>query len=168
MNSFLNEPYFGSSWSEAAKGLRPREHSIAAGDVLYRFADSRRALAEAADGPWWFEYEHFQTIRHFALQHGYSLSYAARLFAAILYEWSEVDTVIRARTKGPLKVWKGAGKQIESGGRDSRDVTERMTPMQGYNSVLQLYVPGLGRPHRKFPELMSVLEVQKIATADSF
>ena len=58
---------------------------IPAGTVLYRFYDSHRAPTPqlGADGPWWIEFEYFQSIKHFADRHGYSLGYAARLFAAM-------------------------------------------------------------------------------------
>jgi hypothetical protein len=154
-----NQEFFASSRIEASKGLWPHEHSVAASTVLYRFVDTSRTPPETgADGPWWFEYEHYQSIKHFGLRHGYSLGYSARLFAAILYEWSEVNAVVRAEVSVPLISWKGKGKQVIVGKDrplykpelDARDVnrtpagliTERnpatlskMTPMQGPNEV---------------------------------
>lgn len=167
----LNQALLTPSRSYAAKGLWPREHEIAKGTVLYRFVDTTRAADRVgADGPWWFEYEHFQTIKHFAERHGHSLGYAARLFAAILYEWSEVNAVVRAEAVGALAVWKGRGKQVVVGQNrplyhpeiDERDnnrtqaglvtgsahpAVSKMTPMQGPLEVYQLYIPGLGPPH---------------------
>lgn len=120
---------------------------IPEGTVLYRFYDSRRAPtpAQGAEGAWWLEYEHFQTIKHFAARHDHSLSYAARLFAAILYEWSEVDALVACRTLAPLSAWKGRGKQVQSAGKDARDLPT-MTPMQSILEIYQLYVPGIGGP----------------------
>jgi len=91
---FKNNPYFSAGYAKARAGMsliRPIE--IYPGQVLYRFYDSTRARTpeEGADGPWWLEFEYFQTVKHFALRHGYTMSYSARLFAAILYEWSEID-----------------------------------------------------------------------------
>jgi hypothetical protein len=158
--------------------LWPREHEIQKGTILYRFIDlSRTPSAIGSDGPWWFEFEHYQRIRHFALQHGYSLGYCARMFAAILYEWSEVNAVVRAEVvQGPLKVWKGKGKQVEADGGDPRDVavqhgmltqgtpepSRKMTPMQGHLEVLQLFIPGLGKPYRRFGALMKLLGTEQI------
>ncbi len=134
----------------------------------------------AADGPWWFEFDHYQTIRHFADRNRYSLGYAARLFAAILYEWSEVNGVVRAEVKVPLSVWKGKGKQVMPSipEKDSRDknrsphgfLTERsvqniskMTPLQGSLEVYQLYIPGLGAPYNSFNSFLKFMDYQKIS-----
>jgi hypothetical protein len=174
---YSNAEYVGGSYQAAAKGMWPKQDEVHAGTYLYRFVDLNRATARgAADGPWWFEYEYYQTIKHFAIRHGYSLGYAARLFAAILYEWSEVNAVIRAKVvKGPLMAWKGKGKQVEAVGSDARDVSSphgvlteqrgtdgqtphsrKMTPTQGPLEVLQLYIPGLGRPYFRFASLMEM------------
>lgn len=111
--SAANQQFLASSYSEAAKGLWPQQYTIGAHTVLYRFIDIKRdAATVGTDGPWWFEFVHFQSIKHFALRHGYALGYAARLFAAILYEWSEVNAVVRAEVTVPLITWKGKGKQV--------------------------------------------------------
>jgi|SRR3569833_292532 len=183
----LNQNFLLSTRSAASKGLWPHEYPINKGTILYRFIDQKHAATGAADGPWWFEFEHFQTIRHFALKHGYSLGYAARLFAAILYEWSEVNALVRAQADVSLLSWKGRGKQVIVGQHrplhdpeiDARDrnrtpkglVTEhspvllsKMTPMQGLNEVYQLYIPGLGPPHHKFCSYFKLLSCEPIAT----
>ncbi len=182
--AYGNDPYFAGSRRHAAEGLWPREYDVAEGTVLYRFVDATRCTpARGADGAWWLEYEHFQAVKHFASRHGYSLGYAARLFAAILYDWSEVNCVVRARVDKPLHVWKGKGKQIAvpsgSAASDARDRNvvqhgaltgkgatrdSRMTPMQGSLEVYQLYVPGLGKPHFQFSSLMTLLGHEDIAT----
>lgn len=183
-----NEQLLHSCFSEASKGLWPRHYAIHAGTVLYRFIDTTRSAPTlGADGPWWFEFEHFQSIKHFALRHGYSVGYSARLFAAILYEWSEVNAVVRAEVIVPLVAWKGKGKQIVVGsGRpphkpelDSRDVNRtpmglitarepakvsHMTPMQGANEVYQLYIPGLGRPYYQFSKYFKFHGADPITT----
>ena len=159
-------------------GQRPKR---ASGPASRKSARARSSIASstsasfhrriAADGPWWFEYEHFQTIKHFAERNGYKFGYAARLFAAILYEWSEVNAVVRAEvTADSLLVWKGKGKQVLASGSDSRDVaaphgsvtsmartTRHMTPMQGNLEVYQMFIPGLGNPHRQFGNFMRLL-----------
>lgn len=183
-----NEQFLAPSRWEAAKGLWPHEYSVGAWTVLYRFIDTTRASPTVgADGPWWFEFEHFQSIKHFALRHRFSLGYSARLFAAILYEWSEVNAVVRAEATVPLVTWKGKGKQIVVGADrplykpeiDPRDVSRtpsglmsarnpsivsKMTPMEGPNEVYQLYVPGLGRPHYQFSRYFKFLSVEHITT----
>ena len=171
--SIPNQCFVGSSYREAMKGLWPQPYDLKAGCILYRFIDTgRRSPEEAADGPWWFEYEHYSTIKHFAGRHGYPLSYAARLFAAILYEWSEVNAVVRAELLCPLQVWKGKGKQVEATGKDLRDIgspqlgltdkypseKRKMTPMQSALEVYQLYIPGLGHPHWQFKSYFKFLE----------
>lgn len=183
-----NQQFLALSFSEAAKGLWSHEYPVKKGTVLYRFIDTTRGAAiVGADGPWWFEFEHFQSIKHFALRNGYSLGYAARLFAAILYEWSEVNAVVRAEVTVPLVTWKGKGKQVIVGKDrpldkpelDPRDVNRtpsglisaresmrvsKMTPMQGPNEVYQLYVPGLGRPHNQFSSYFKFLGSEPITT----
>jgi hypothetical protein len=81
------------------------------------------------------------------------------MLAAILYEWSEVNAVVRAQVvNGPLLAWKAKGKLVEAKRDDPRDVASlhgivtarspsavrKMTPMQGSLEVLQLFVAGLG------------------------
>src|ERR1700710_651767 len=98
MQRYSNSAYWAGSYGEASKGLWPPEYEIKQGTVLYRFVDlSRTPSIVGADGPWWFEFEYYQKIKRFALQHGYSLGYSARTFAAIFYEWSEVNAVVRAK-----------------------------------------------------------------------
>jgi hypothetical protein len=187
MSKFANAAYTEGSYVAASRGISPHDHAVAMDTYLYRFIDLGRGPAsKGADGPWWFEYDHYRSIVSFAEKHGYSLGYAARLFAAILYEWSEANAVVRARvTRGPLFAWKGIGKQVSAssnpGQRDGRDVatqhgllTERrsagleptlsakMTPTQGPSQVLQLFIPGLGAPHFKFSAFMSLKEWAQI------
>jgi hypothetical protein len=168
---FANGAFTEGSHGAAARGLHPRQVSIPRDTTLYRFVDLRKGPASrVADGPWWLEYEHYRTIVGFADRHGYSIGYAARLMLAIFHEWSELNAVVGARVvEGPLLAWKGRGKQVVTPGRDPRDVatprglvTERRgpdgglpsatktTPTQGAFQVLQLFIPGLGPPHRQF------------------
>lgn len=136
------------SRAQALTGLSmARPFEVRAGQVIYRFYDRSRAPTPtlAAQGSWWFEFDHFQTIKHFALRHGYSFSYAARLFAAILYEWSEVDSYVACLATRPVLCWKGRGRQIrqeelDRPSRDPRDLCT-MTPIQGLLEVYQLFLP---------------------------
>lgn len=160
--SHANNPFTGSSFAKAAEGMIPKPYEIAPGTVLYRFIDLDKSPSViGANGPWWFEFEHFQSIRQWAEQHQYNLSYAARLFAAILYEWSNVNAYVRARVNTPLKVWKGQGIQVSAQDKDGNTI-EKMTPMQGINTVYQLYIPGLGYPHQQFSQWMTLLACKQI------
>ncbi len=136
-----------------------RPHDLQTGQVLYRFIDVTRCPGPrvGAEGPWWFEFEAFQQIKHFGLRNNYPLDYSARLHAAILFEWSEVTGVVAAQLLQPLRAWKGRGKQIQTQGRDPRDLPT-MTPMQGYHEVYQLFVPGIGAQGSLFPTAMQFLE----------
>lgn len=135
-----------------------RQQDLNPGVVLYRFIDTSVGGPEiGANGPWWLEYEYFMKIKQFALQHGYSLSYAARLFAAILYEYSAVNGFVRAEVIQQLGCWKGRGKQVRSEGKDSRDLPT-MTPMQSIHESYQLYVPGIVRGGSLFGSAFKFLE----------
>jgi hypothetical protein len=143
--TYANNVFFDKGYEKAKEGMnmiRPIE--LQKGTVIYRFYDSNRATsaADGASGAWWVEFEYFQQIKHFAARNGYSMSYAARLFAAVLYEWSEVNAYVACSVEEPLKAWKGRGRQVESTGIDQRD-TPKMTPMQSVSEIYQLCIPGL-------------------------
>jgi hypothetical protein len=153
-----NNAFVLSGRAKALEGMSMiRPFDLEVGQVIYRFYDSNRASTPeaGAQGAWWLEYEYFQKIRHFALQHGYTVSYAARLFAAILHEWSEVNAFVSCVVTKPIQVWKGRGKQVRSTGKDDRD-TGTMTPMQGGLEIYQLAIPGLGDPRSHLPSVLSV------------
>lgn len=170
--------------AEAAKGIMPREYTLAPRTMLYRFINADKPVHESANGPWWFEFEHYQTIKHFSSRFGYSLGYAARLFAAILYEWNEVSGVVWAEVKIPLMAWKGRGKEIIVGADrplyhpelDPRDVNRiqgisssgpavsKMIPMQGPQEVYQLFIPGLGNRQGHLHDYLTVKGSHRIAT----
>ena len=160
----VNNEFASAGYATAREGMRMiRPVQIPRGQVLCRFYDASRARtpAEGSDGAWWLEYEHFQTIKHFALLHGYTLSYAARLFAAILYEWSEVNAFVRCEVMQPLAAWKGRGRQVSSSGKDERDLPA-MTPMQSVLEIYQLCIPGLGRPGSVSTQALKVLSADKL------
>ena len=81
----------------------------------------------------------------------------ARLFVAILYEWSEVSGYVRAEVLQPLDVWKGRGKPVEATGKDRRDL-QTMTPMQSVNEVYQLFIPGVSSETTLFPSVFKFIE----------
>jgi hypothetical protein len=156
---WINQELMSQGYHKALEGMNMvRQVELHPGQVLYRFIDTSTGSPEsAANGPWWLEYEYFQKIKHFALQHGYSLSYAVRLFAAILYEYSEVNAYVRAEVIQPLLCWKGRGKQVRSAGKDPRDLPT-MTPMQSIHEVYQLYVPGIIRGGSLFGTAFKFIE----------
>ena len=144
--NFANSHFQSEGYKKAREGMSMiRPYEIPQGQVLYRFYDSNRARSPeaGADGPWWIEFEHFQAIKHFALRNGYSFSYAARLFVAILYEWSEVNAWVSCEITRPLHAWKGRGKRVESTGKDARDLPT-MTPLQSVLEIYQIVLPGIG------------------------
>jgi len=156
----LNDSLMAQGRSKAYDGMAMvRRYELPQGQVLYRFVDVTRATGPrtAANGPWWFEFEAFQQIKHFALRNGYTLEYSARLFAAILYEWSEVTGVVRAQLIEPVSAWKGKAKQVTSQGKDPRDLPTA-TPMQSLLEVYQLFIPGFGGRASLYPQSMTFLE----------
>ena len=160
MSTTANAAHVPGSLASAMTGLAmARPFALPPGQILYRFVDVTRfpGPIPAANGPWWFEYEAFQQIKHFGLRHDYSLEYSARLFAAILYEFSEVTGYVRAEVLQPLDAWKGRGKPVESKGKDRRDLP-RMTPMQSVNEVYQLFIPGVYSGTGLFPSVFRFLE----------
>ncbi len=160
----INEKYLSQGYIEARKGISiPHPINLHEGQVIYRFYDSTKVHDQkvAANGAWWIEYEYFQKIKHFALQHGYSFSYAARIFAAILYEWSEVDAFVRCQVRNPIKALKGRGKQVKSDCKDPRDLPT-MTPMQSVLEIYQLYVPGFGGSNSISDSALKVLGSQRL------
>ena len=156
---WANQELMSQGYHKALEGMSMvRQQELPPGQVLYRFIDTSVGSPESgANGPWWLEYEYFMKIKQFALQHGYSLSYAARLFAAILYEYSEVNGFVRAEVVQPLRSWKGRGKQVRSVGKDSRDLPT-MTPMQSMHEIYQLYVPGIVRGGSLFGSAFKFLD----------
>lgn len=160
----FNNPFVSAGYQKAREGMSMiRPIQIAPGEILYRFYDSSRARspAEAIEGPWWLEFEHFQTVKHFALRNGYTLGYAARLFAAILYEWSEVNAIVRCKVIQPLHIWKGRGRQVASSGADPRDLPT-MTPMQSTLEIYQLCIPGIGGKGSVASQALEVLSADAL------
>lgn len=130
--------------------------------VLYRFVDlARGPSAVVANSPWWFEYEAFHNLRHFAERFDYDLDFAARLFLAILHEYSEITGFVEATVRKPLKAWKGSGRVQYGSGRDARDPA-RMIPMQGPNAIYQLYIPGLGAGSALFGEAFERVSYERL------
>jgi hypothetical protein len=141
----------------------PIEYNIPRGSGLYRFVDiGRGPHRDVANRPWWFEFDYFQQIRVFAERYNYELPNCARLFLAILHEYSEITGYVSALTTLPLKAYKGRGKVQDSSGKDPRD-PKRMIPMQSINEVYQLYIPGLGRGMPVFEQAFARVTYHRLA-----
>jgi hypothetical protein len=151
-----NDDHLMGSKSLALRGIaKPLLCTVPAGTRLYRFvnAGDLESTASQANRPWWFEYEPFQNMRHFAERNGHTLAYCARLFLAIRHQYkAEISGYVTARTTQSLRAWRGPGsvqyedKELASHPRDP----DRMIPMQGINEIYQLCIPGLGRDQPLF------------------
>jgi hypothetical protein len=144
MRVFANGDKTDGTMQKAMQGIAvPYLFDLPRTSRLYRFVDIRRGPHRlVANGPWWIESDYFDKLSTFAERHGYSLEFCARLFLAVLYEYSEVTGYVSAEVTKPLKAWKGQGKVQYSSGKDPRD-SQRTIPMQSINMVYQLYIPGL-------------------------
>lgn len=135
-----------------------RDHLIR-GQYYYRFCDSKRfSLDEKREmsGGWWIEYETFlkirdaarrqETIRDYARKQGQSgLSYAAKLYLAVPYEWGDCGILVSACLKARLDAFKGRGLtvRVSRGDKaDRRDGGANFVPIQD-PTIGQLYIPGL-------------------------
>jgi hypothetical protein len=57
----------------------------------------------------------------------------------------------------PLQAWKGRGKQVESKGKDARDLA-KMTPMQSVLEIYQLCIPGLDGQFSVAPRALRIID----------
>lgn len=137
----INEYCFSQSyyWLEANKGMvwirRIHLHPY---QRYYRFTSYSVGKEDRISGSWWFDYENYLNILDFAKRTDLSPGYAARLKAAITYEWSSVNCVVSALLKAPLDAYAGKGKeQIEE---DQRAPGRVYLPDP---QIMQLYIPGL-------------------------
>ncbi len=121
--------------------LMPREIHLPTGQYYYRFASSKRSIADQLGGAWWVDFENFRSIRSFAQAHGHSLHAAARLMLALPYAWTDVDRLVRALLQLPLKAYAGHGKPAQ-GAHEGRDRGTSWVPTQ-HIKLQQLYIPGL-------------------------
>jgi hypothetical protein len=125
--------------------LMPRPVHLRVGQRYYRFASSTSSREAQLGGGWWIDFENFRLIESFAREHRHSLSYAARLFLALPYQWTRVDRLVHAILEVPLKAYAGEGKRATT-----------WTPLQ-HRRAQQLYIPGLyirgSRPREQLYEL---------------
>ena len=150
------------SWYE--KGLavgtggiaRPEPTRLPAGRRYYRFANSRKLLAEQLGGEWWLDEEGFRTLSNFAQANGYRLREAARLMLALPYDWTAVDRLVTALLRQPLRAYTGYGK-VTQGAEDGPDRGTRWVPTQ-HVKVRQFFIPGLNVAGRKVQLYQTVFE----------
>ena len=174
---WANHMFWGVTAREAAKGLWGKQAEIAAGTLLYRFIDLNDGwVHNAADGAWWFEQKQFEAIQGFGYQHGFNLAHCVRMLASVHGEYDEVNALVWAEVHpGRLLVWKGTAKPAkgeatefgESAFGERLRSSEDMPPDSpaGGNrplSVSQVYIPGLGRPYRKFKSYMRLLGAARL------
>lgn len=153
------------AWLKASRNggmTRMNRVHLAVGQYYYRFCDSARFQADwkrQASGPWWIEYETFDTVRSFARQHAHiraygektgqsGLSYAMKLHAAVPYEWGDGGALVVARLKARVDAWKGWGATAElsadATSQNSHDGGAKYIPLQN-PGVFQLYIPEIWR-----------------------
>lgn len=161
--TYANASHTRSAFVSAMKGIsNPVLVDLPPGTELFRFVDIHRGPHRiVANSPWWFEFEHFHHIEVFAKRFEHDLRHCARLFLAVLHEYSEITGYVSARTTVPLKALKGRGSVVYSSGKDRRDPA-KMAPMQGFNEIYQLYIPGLFRGSPVFEEAFERVRYERI------
>jgi hypothetical protein len=148
---FINELLIDRVFYHAARAgiLMPRPVEVYPGQRLYRvtrqvYLDSD--INRTVDSPWWWEFEAWQQMKHFAARFGYSESYSVRLHGALAFKFNETaDAYVIAEALESLKAYKGRGKRMDAKVLDSqhKEDVAGWTPMQTVNEVYQLYVPGM-------------------------
>jgi hypothetical protein len=164
--------YWGVTAGQARDGMWGRQAQLARGTVLYRFIDLMDGWVDnAADGAWWFEEKEFEAIQGFGRRHGYNLARCVDMLASIHGEYANVNALVWAKVHpGPLLVWKGTAKPADAELAElgeaafgeplcsDREAALANRPL----SVTQVYVPGLGRPYRKFGSYMKLLGAARL------
>lgn len=163
MRLFANGDATDGTMAKAMKGIAvPHLFDLPRTSKLYRFVDIRKGPHKVvANGPWWIESQYFDKLRTFSERHDYPLDDCARLFLAVLYEYSDITGYVSATVSKPLKAWKGEGKVQTSSGSDPRDPA-RAIPMQSMNMVYQLYIPGLYKGSPLLDDAFTGIEYHKL------
>lgn len=164
MSRYANADFSFGTMSRALRGIaRPIQTTVPEGSRLYRFVDIGRGPARRqANSPWWLEHEPFQNLRHFAERHDHTLGDVARMFLAVLHEYSALTGYVSARVVKPLLVWRGPGSVQYSSGANARDPA-RLIPMQGMNEIYQLYIPGMSPDTPVLDEAFTDLQYHRLA-----
>jgi len=108
---------------------------LQAGDLLFRFSDSRHTTLPAKfAGDWWFDRECMATIRHASRLANGNFTRSARSHLGILYEWGNMGNLVGGLLTKDFWCFRGltggvAGKEQEMSG-----------PLR--TDVIQIFVPG--------------------------
>ena len=135
----VNENFMEPTLSKAREGLLTlTKTTLLPGITINRFANTKRSDLYFT-GPWWISFSPFEALKKYAKLRHQPLSLAARTCLAIDWEWSNVDVLVKAIIKEPLKAWSGTPKtQTPKKGRFYTGL--RWEPDR---DITQLYIPGL-------------------------
>lgn len=142
---------------------------LSVGQNYFRFCDSARFAADplrAAAGGWWADYEVFSKVRTVASGSATmaryaggigeaTLSYAAKLYFAIPYEWGDCGVVVVAQLVDRIDAFRGRGltAYLKNKKHDDRDGGAKYTPIQD-PTISQLFIPEL---HLYFGRAFSIV-----------
>ncbi|WP_089176354.1 hypothetical protein [Bosea sp. AS-1] len=142
---------------------------LSVGQNYYRFCDSNRFAQDpqrASAGGWWTDHEVFTKVRttasasatmtRYARNIGEApLSYAAKLYLAIPYEWGDCGVVVVAQLIDRLDAFRGRGltAYLKNKKHDDRDGSAKYTPIQD-PTISQLFIPEL---HLYFGRAFSIV-----------
>ena len=167
-----------SAYEQTARGFSPQGQNggmshvqrvhLEVGQNYYRFCDSARFAANssyAVAGGWWADHEVFTKVRtaagrsatmaRYAASIGEApLSYAAKLYFAIPYEWGDCGVIVVARLVDRLDAFRGRGLTAYLGQSDARDGGAKYTPIQD-PTISQLFIPEL---HLHFGRAFSIVK----------
>ncbi len=139
---FKTEEWFNEGKAVGTGGiLMPKPLSLRKDQFYYRFASSNSSHEAQLGGGWWLDFENFNKIDQFAKKNVYNIRDAARLMLALPYDWTRVDTLVRALLVKPLKAYAGEGKPAQ-GAKVGYDNDTAWVPTQ-HIKISQLYIPGL-------------------------
>jgi hypothetical protein len=137
------EDWFGVGESIGNGGItNPQPEHLKVGQFYYRFANSQSPRHAQLGGGWWLDYENFDRIKTFARKNGYNLSYAARLFLALPYDWTRADRLVTAILEVPLKAYTGKGNPARGSNDDARNKGTIFADFS-QDPIKQLFIPGL-------------------------
>jgi hypothetical protein len=99
----------------------------------------------------------FRTLRAFAQWSGRPLAECAHRLLAVRLEFDKVDAIVSARVgKKPLVAWRGVAQiadQADAMSNESDPHGDR-AKAASFPPIVQIFIPGLGRPYQKFTAFM--------------
>ncbi len=124
--------------------LDPQRAELKPGVSIYRFGGGGRSADRIAQGAWWLEQRQFERLVSFANVHQMHVGLALRLLCLVPPEWSDLDMLVRARTRVGLLAWRGlAATVITPAGDGGPDVRLPHRNDIAEHRLHQIYVPGL-------------------------